>query len=89
MLTVFPPQQYCCALLSVLLYHVFGSTRQEYNIRMVLIILINYCLYFMKCVPYQTYVDYNLTTVMRSVFLLCKSHFCDYFIYLKLYLSFT
>jgi len=79
MLTVFLPQQYCCTLLSVLLYNAFGSTRQEYNRSLVLIILINYCLYFMKCFPYQTYVDYNLSIVMRSVFLLCKAHFCDFF----------
>jgi hypothetical protein len=57
MLTLFLPQQYCCTLRSVLLYNAFGSTRQEYNRNLVLIILINYCLYFMKCLPYQKYVE--------------------------------
>jgi hypothetical protein len=88
MLTVFLPQQYCCTLLTVLLYNAFGSTRQEYNRNLVLIILINYCFYFMKFLPYQKYIDNILTIVVRSVFLLCKTNFCNFFINVKLYLSF-
>jgi hypothetical protein len=79
MLAVFLSQQYCCTLLTVLLYNAFGSTRQEYNRNLVLIILINYCFYFMKCLPYQKYCDNFLTIVIRCVFLLCKTHFCYFF----------